>query len=350
MRVVVTGATGNVGTTVVRELSQDPSVDSVLGLARRPADLDIPKVEYAAVDVATDPLEEHLDGADAVVHLAWLFQPTRRPEVTWRNNVVGTVRVLEAVERTHVSTLVVASSVGAYSPGRDDTPVDESWPTHGGSAAAYAREKAYVERLLDIFEERNADCRVVRMRPGFLFQQPSATQQRRLFGGPLVPGSLLRRETVPVLPWPRGLRFQVLHTADAASAYRMAVLNDVSGAFNLAAEPVVRAEEVAERLGARVVTVPPRMVRGALAAGWTAHLVPPSPGLFDLAMHVPLMNCDLARDRLDWMPMRSSADALEALLTGLRRGSDGETPPLAAETSGPGRRHEFATGIGTTDD
>lgn len=338
------------GTTLVRELSQDPSVDSVLGLARRGVDLPTPKVEWATADLATDDLDGHLESADAVVHLAWLFQPTRRPEVTWTNNVLGTVRLLEAIERAHVSKLVVASSVGAYSPAEDDTPVTEDWPTHGGSAAAYAREKAYVERLLDGFEERNADCRVVRMRPGFLFQQGSATQQRRLFGGPLVPGSLIRRETVPVLPWPKGLRFQVLHTSDAATAYRMAVLSDVSGAFNLAAEPVVRAEEVAERLGAKVVTVPPRVLRGALTAGWAAHLVPPSPALFDLAMHVPLMNCDLARDRLDWVPTRTSADALEALLTGLRRGSGGETPPLASETSGPARLHEFATGVGTSDD
>ncbi|WP_369028531.1 NAD-dependent epimerase/dehydratase family protein, partial [Nocardia farcinica] len=106
-------------------------------------------------------------GADVVVHLAWLFQPTHRPLDTWRANVGGTARVLEAVAAARVPALVYASSVGAYSPCTDDRPVSESWPTEGWPGAAYMLEKAYVERLLDTFERQQPDCRVVRMRPAF---------------------------------------------------------------------------------------------------------------------------------------------------------------------------------------
>lgn len=348
MRVVVTGATGNVGTAVLDRLGREPRVDSVLGLARRPARH--PFAEIRNVDVAEDPLDEHLAGADAVVHLAWLFQPTHDREVTWRNNVIGTLRLLESASRTRVGSVVVASSVGAYSPGHDDVPVDETWPTHGGSSAAYAREKAYVERLLDAFEEHNPDCRVVRMRPGFIFGEESATQQRRLFGGPLAPGSLVRPATVPVLPWPRGLRFQALHTQDAADAYRLAVVGEVSGPLNIAAEPVVDPDVVASLLDARVVTVPPRLLRAGLAAAWRSHLVPASPELFDLAMQLPVMDCSRARDVLGWTPTRTSYDAVSSVLTGLARGAGGETPPLDPDSSGPGRLHEVATGVGRTDD
>ncbi len=35
MRIVVVGATGNVGTSVLRSLADEPAVDSVLGIARR---------------------------------------------------------------------------------------------------------------------------------------------------------------------------------------------------------------------------------------------------------------------------------------------------------------------------
>ncbi len=51
-RIVVTGATGNVGTSVVRLLSEDPEVGSVLGLARRIPDWSPPKTDWAAVDLA----------------------------------------------------------------------------------------------------------------------------------------------------------------------------------------------------------------------------------------------------------------------------------------------------------
>ncbi len=48
MRVVVVGATGNLGTSVLRSLENEESVESVLGLARRLPDLTVPKVEWAS--------------------------------------------------------------------------------------------------------------------------------------------------------------------------------------------------------------------------------------------------------------------------------------------------------------
>ncbi len=123
MRVVVTGATGNVGASVCEALSAEPAVDSILGLARRLPTLDLPKVTWASADVSSSDLEPHFRGADVVVHLAWLIQPSHQPAVLEATNVEGTARVLAAVARTTVPALVYASSVGAYSAGPKDRPV-----------------------------------------------------------------------------------------------------------------------------------------------------------------------------------------------------------------------------------
>ncbi|NEB09880.1 NAD-dependent epimerase/dehydratase family protein, partial [Streptomyces coelicoflavus] len=243
-RIVVTGATGNVGTSVVRLLSGDPEVGSVLGLARRVPEWSLAKTEWAAVDLASEQtdLTGHFAGADAVVHLAWAFQPTHDPATTWRTNVLGSLRVFEAVAAAGVPALVHASSVGAYSPGPKNHAVDESWPTHGWPDAAYCREKAYLERALDTFERDHPGIRVVRMRPAFLFKRESASEQRRIFGGRFLPGPAARPERLPFLPDIPGLRVQALHTDDAAGAYRLAVRSGTArGAFNLAAEPPVDA-------------------------------------------------------------------------------------------------------------
>jgi nucleoside-diphosphate-sugar epimerase len=169
MHIVITGATGNVGTSVIESLVTDTQVTSVLGLARRMPTWQPAKTTWAQADVARDELVPHLRGADALIHLAWLFQPTHDPIHTWRSNVEGSVRVFAAAAEAGVRTIVYASSVGAYSPGPQDRPVDENWPTHGWPTAGYTREKAYVERVLDAFERDHPEIRVVRLRPGFIF-------------------------------------------------------------------------------------------------------------------------------------------------------------------------------------
>nr|MDQ3642013.1 NAD-dependent epimerase/dehydratase family protein [Actinomycetota bacterium] len=183
MRVVVTGATGNVGTSLVRLLAADPAVTSVVGLARRRPDLVVPKVEWVAADVSRDDLDGPFAGADVVVHLAWLIQPSHRIDVLEATNVAGTKRVFEAAARCGAHTLVYASSVGAYSPGPKDPPVDEGWPTEGIGSSFYSRHKAATERLLDHFEAEHPAIRVVRLRPGLIFKGEAASGIRRLFLG-----------------------------------------------------------------------------------------------------------------------------------------------------------------------
>ncbi|WP_097867468.1 SDR family oxidoreductase [Streptomyces sp. rh34] len=338
-RVVVTGATGNVGTSVVRALAADPDISSVLGLARRRPALEISKVAWDTVDLSRPSSEERLtgllDGAYAVVHLAWRFQPTHDPLVTWQSNVLGSQRVFDAAARAGVPALVHASSVGAYSPGPKDEPgVDEQWPTHGWPDAAYCREKAYLERILDTFELRHPQIRVVRMRPGFLFKETAASEQRRIFAGRHAPGPLLRPDLLPFVPDLEGLRFQVLHTDDAADAYRLAVLRDVRGPFNLAADPVIDARGLADLLDARVVRIPRALVRTVLAGAWRAHAVPASPHLFDAVLRLPVLDSGRARDTLGWQPARTAEDALGAFLRGVRTGAGENTAPLAGRKIG----------------
>lgn len=347
MRVVVVGASGNVGTSLLRALADEPRVDSVLGVARRLPDRLICGAEWAAADIGSDDLVPLFRGADAVVDLAWLFQPTRDPVLTWRTNALGNIRVFQAAAEAQVPKLVYASSVGAYSPRPSDNHmVDERWPTHGWPTASYSREKAYLERVLDVFERRHPEVQVVRLRPAFIFKREAAMAQRRLFGGPFVPHWLARPGLIPLLPRLPALRLQAVHTDDVAEAYRMAVMQPVRGAFNIASEPVIDTMAIAELLGARPVQMPLTPVRAALATAWHMRLTPASPYLFDLAIRLPVMDTTRARNELGWAPRHGSLDALTAFLEGLRSGSGAPTPPLAPSTGGSFRVREITSGVG----
>ena len=328
MRIVVTGATGNVGTSVLRALAGDDAVTSILGLARRRPTAAFAKTEFVAADVARDKLVPHFRGADCVIHLAWLIQPSHDQKELRRTNVDGSQRVLDAVAAAEVPRLVVASSVGAYSPRSDDRPVDESWPCEGIPASWYSRHKAELERRLDRLQARHRDLAVVRLRPAITTKRESASEQRRLFAGPLLPRPILRPGWIPFVPDVPGLSLQLVHADDVGDAYRRVATSTVVGAFNIAADPVLDPAGIARALGTRTLKVPERLLRVAARATWLARLQPTSPDWLDLALGAPALDSSRARTELGWSPAHGPDETLREVVEGIRAGAGGETPPL----------------------
>ncbi|MFN2489758.1 MAG: NAD-dependent epimerase/dehydratase family protein [Actinomycetota bacterium] len=345
MRIAVIGATGNVGTSVVRSLRDDPSVSSVLGIARRAPRLQLDKTEWVEADITRDDLLPLMTAVDAVIHLAWAIQPSRDLHELRLVNVEGSRRVFDAVARSGVPALVYASSVGTYSKGPKDSAVDESWPTDGIHTSFYSRHKAEVERLLDDFEHGHPEVRVVRLRPGLIFKREAASEIRRLFIGPFLPNFLVRSAFVPAIPDIDVLRFQAVHSYDVGDAYRLAAMGRVRGAFNIAADPVIGPHELAEVFGASLIKMPPGMLRWAAAASWRIRLQPSPEGWVDMGYAAPIMDTSRARDELGWVAKYTSIEALRELLAGLRVGAGYPTPMLEPDLPST-RVRELLTGIG----
>jgi nucleoside-diphosphate-sugar epimerase len=336
-----------VGTSVVAALEREPRVTEIVGLARRSPEAEGDRTRWVAADVATAPLKQLFAGADAVVHLAWLIQPSRDAQALERTNVHGTQRVFEAAAAAGVSTLVHASSVGAYSPGPSGRRVAEDWPTDGIPTSFYSRHKALAERALDALERRHPELRVVRLRPGLIFKRSAATGIRRLFAGPFLPSPLVRPGLVFVIPDLPGLAVQAVHADDVADAYRLALLDgSARGAFNVASEPVLDVPELSRLLDARPVRLHAGLVRALTGATWRLRLQPTPPGWLDMGLRTPLMDVTRARTELGWTPRHGAGEALLELLAGIREGAGAATPPLDPDTTGPLRVREFLTGVG----
>ncbi|PJI93524.1 NAD-dependent epimerase/dehydratase family protein [Luteimicrobium subarcticum] len=346
MRVAVVGASGNSGSALLGALAAEPSVTDVVGIARRRPDTSSPPFDgarWVTADVGeatTSPVEEDglvdrlagaLDGVDAVVHLAWAIQPNRDRDLLRRTNVDGTRRVGQAAARAGARHLVVASSVGAYSPVADDTPRDESWPTGGVPTSHYSVDKAAQERVLDGLEREHDDLVVTRLRPSLIFQPGAGAEIDRYFLGPLVPRGLVRPGVLPVVPLPAGLRLQATHADDVARAYVAAIVRGAAarGAFNVAAAPVLDGRAVAEVLDhGHVLNLPPGLVRRVLALAWSAHAVRADAGWLDMAMGAPVMDTSRARDVLGWAPRHDAVEALRGVLEGLAAGRGRRSDPL----------------------
>lgn len=333
MRIVVTGASGNIGTALLGRLAGS---HEVVGVARRPPGDEYPyrAASWVALDLTTSSAAADLApvfaGADAVVHLAWGFQPSHDVAYLERLGVGGSRAVLDAAVAAGVGHLVHLSSIGAYSPRVDERPVDESWPTQGMPSSPYSQHKVAAERMLDAYAASGGSMLVTRLRPGIVGQRQAGSALLRYGLPAAIPASLLRH--VPLLPLDRRLVVPMVHADDVADAIVRSLAQRETGAFNLAAEPPLTRDDIAAALGAHPVHLPAPALRLVASAGWHARVQPVDPGWLDLAMSVPVLDTTRARAELGWAPTSGARAVLDELLTGLREAASGASPALRPRT------------------
>ncbi|MBO1768323.1 NAD-dependent epimerase/dehydratase family protein [Allobranchiibius sp. GilTou38] len=331
-RLLITGASGNIGTALLRRLAGREDVE-IVGLARRPPPSEPPydNVRWQRVDLSEDSapaaLDEAMTGVDAVVHLAWAFQPTRRPDYLTRVGVGGTAAVLAAADRAGVGHFVHMSSVGAYAAKTSDTPVEESYPHTGMTSSQYSNDKAAAERLLDTYaQDHPAGMTLTRIRPGIVMQRDAGAALDRYGLPAYFPARLLRY--LPVLPLDGRFAIPVVHSDDVADALDRVLEQGRGGEFNLAADEPLTREIVADVLGARPVQVPATVLRAIVAGSWKVGLQPLSPGWIDLAFAVPLQNCAHAHHDLGWRPSKDPHQVLTDAIDGMADNAGTSSPAL----------------------
>ncbi len=325
MRIAITGASGNVGTALLRRLSA--TSHDVVGVSRRtpPAQAPYDRAEWIDVDLAAHDaaatLTTAFTGAEVVIHLAWQLQPSHDRDAMRRTNQGGTRAVVEAVQNAGVAHLVHISSLGAYAPAARGVWADETWPTTGVPSSPYSVDKAAGERI--VAAERNFKLAVVR--PALVLQADAASEISRYFLGPLVPAALLRPSLMRIAPWPREFTVQVVSADDVADALVRIVEQGAVGAFNLAAAPVLDRAQLKHRFGGLGFPPPLGVVRTAAQVSWRLHLQPTEGGWVDLGASVPLLDSARARTELGWDPVHRGDDLLAEFLTATsqRRGIDG---------------------------
>ncbi|WP_156297033.1 NAD-dependent epimerase/dehydratase family protein [Mycobacterium paragordonae] len=330
-RIAVTGASGNVGTALLRAVTEADY--EVVGIARRqPLPQDVYRhVEWHQLDVADNDAEAKLRNifrdVDCVVHLAWGFQPTRNARYLYEVGIRGTSAVLGAADGAGVPHLVHMSSLGAYAPGRYGEKVDESWSTAGLCTSTYSRAKSAAENLLDDYEATHTDgVGILRLRPGLILQRNAAAGLRRYTLPAYIDPGWLR--WLPVLPLDRSFKVSMVHADDVADACVRAIERRALGPFNLAAEPAVTRDDIADALGAKAIHVPAGLLGPLVQATWRARLQPIDRGWLDMAFSAPLLATERARQELGWTPRWSSLDAFADLIDGLLHDKGMPSPVL----------------------
>lgn len=336
MKIVIIGASGNVGTALLHELGSTDQDLQIVGVSRRrPPDVaPYDAVQWETLDIADDgaqaTLTRILENTDCVVNLAWGFQPARNISYLDRVGIGGTQAVLAAARSAQVTHLIQMSSVGAYSPARRGIPVDEDWPTGGVPTSAYSREKAAVESILADHVKTDEAPLVCALRPGLIMQRSVGSALLRYALPAWLPSAAL--DLVPLLPLDRSFAVPVVHTPDVARAVALAIEKVAVGAYNLAAPSPLTPEVLSQVLRARQVHVPWRALRALVSLSWTTRLQRLDPGWIDLAFAVPLLDCSRALDELGWRPALDAPAVIREAVTGMRRHLSGSSATLRRRT------------------
>jgi UDP-glucose 4-epimerase len=344
MRLVVTGASGNVGTALLGRLRGLSEVTTVVAVAARPPPATAPydRARWAACDLA-DPdsgphLAELMRGAGAVVHLAWdIIGSHGRDgrEQQRRTNVAGTARVVRAALAAGVPHLVYLSSVAAYSPEPTHRlRVPEHWPRAGIRGSPYSADKVTVERMLDRAALRFPSLRVARLRPPAILQ-PAAAGELARFTGRMAPLMRHRWSRPPVLPLPGWLTIQVVHTADVAELIWRALQVGAAGAFNVAAKPVLDGAGIAAALRVRRMPAPAALLRATMSTTAAVRVQHLDGSWLRLLTDAPLVSTARAGHELGWQP----AHRADEVLAGVRDAAvAGAGAPSARLRPAGGRR------------
>jgi UDP-glucose 4-epimerase len=150
MRTLVTGGAGYIGSVVAKQLLgaghdvvvlDDLSRGHAAALPAGAAHANVSLLDRAA-------LERELAGIEAVLHfaaLALVEESVQHPERYWRNNVAGTLNLLDAMRSNRVGRLVFSSTCATY--GEPETvPISEEEPT--APVNAYGASKLAVDLMI----------------------------------------------------------------------------------------------------------------------------------------------------------------------------------------------------------
>ncbi|HEX3822970.1 MAG TPA: SDR family oxidoreductase [Mycobacteriales bacterium] len=242
--VLVTGVSRYLGGLLAAKLSEDTSIERVIGVDVEPPKTDVGRTEFVRADIRNPIIAKVIASAkvDTVAHMSVIATPfgaggrTAMKEI----NVIGTMQLLAACQKApSVHKLVVKSTTAVYgSSSRDPALFAENMEPRALPRSGYAKDSVEVEGYVRGLGRRRPDVEVTLLR----FAN---------FIGPSIDTPLSRYFSLPVVPTVFGFdpRIQFVHETDGMEVLRRAVVENHRGTFNVAGEGVLLLSQAIRRAG-----------------------------------------------------------------------------------------------------
>lgn len=311
LRYVITGGSGYIGSHLADSLSAVKQTSAVVVADIAPPATLPDKAIFRQVDVrdmnaVADMLAE--ERPDALVHAAFIVDPTHDEPAMYEVNVNGTFNVLAAAASENVERIVSLSATMAYGAwANNPLPITESQPVHGHAHYVYARHATEADRIAQLWATLHRRRQMTIVRPCTVF-------------GPGADNHLVRMwESQSFFPdFGTGDQpTQFLHIEDCVAALTGLIEGAHAGVFNLTPDDTISWHECARLAGLEVRGVREQSFTGLAEGMWRMKLpnveIPPSFVDFFKYPYVA------ANDRLSetlpaWQPRHGSRETFEQML------------------------------------
>ena len=297
-RILITGAAGYIGHQVGNALAK---THFVLGCDIRPN----PNANFAIerLDICDTALAELLRNQQIthVIHLASVLEASEDRDRDYRIDVEGTRNVIKACLQAEVKHLTVTSSGAAYGYHADNDPwLQENSPLRGNYEFAYSWHKRLVEEMLEQYRADYPALKQLILRPGTVLGKNTRNLITNLF---------LKKRILTI----RGSDspFVFIWDEDVVQIICDGVLHDKSGVFNLAGDGALTLKEIAHHLHKPVITLPPALLKVALAIGKTTGLTRYGPEQLKFLRYRPVLANDSLKQQFGYTPKKTSAEVFQ---------------------------------------
>jgi UDP-glucose 4-epimerase len=329
MRYVITGGSGYIGTRLVDLLSRREDTERIVICDVVPPRGYKPKTEFERLDVrdraAVRSLVERSE-PDALVHLAFILNPSHDEHFMYDVDVNGTQNVLDAAAEAGTGHVLVTSSSTAYGAFPDNpVPLTEEHPVRGVAGFPYARDKTESDRLCQLWAKNHPDRVMTIVRPCIVF-------------GPNVDNFIVRLWTKQPFAVEAGgnldQKIQFVHEDDVVEAVTALLLGRHAGAFNVAGAGDMTTRECAELIGSPIRKMPLRAFRAFARTMWAARLSEAPPGQIAFGIHPWIVSTEKLERTTGWSPAHTTRETFEITMRAHGKLPPAEAPVTAAAGNG----------------
>jgi UDP-glucose 4-epimerase len=306
MKILITGAAGDIGSRLVKIFNKRSDVD-LFTTALEPLNNES-NGTHGIFDVRNDDFFQWAEEIkpEVIIHLASIIQlpESMTTEDAHDIDVKATVRLLELSVKIGVKKFVVTSSGAAYGYWKDNADwLTEDMPVRGNDDYFYSSHKRQVEEVMARYRQQHPELKQVVLRPGTVLGPNFQNPITNMFSKNIISG-IAGSDSPFVIIWVDDLVEYLIESA----------LTDIEGVYNVAGDGTLSLKNIAKRLNKFYLPIPPNFLRFMLSILKPLGLSQYGPEQVKFIEFRPVLSNAKIKAAFEHQPSKSTEQAFEAFL------------------------------------